>query len=147
MRAEILYTDACPSWQPARDRLRGALDDLGRSDVPIALTLLESVEQAASRPFPGSPTILIDDQDLFPVDADVHDLACRIYPDGGVPSGAPSQASIRDALIDRRATDRVTCTCCGRVLPRDRVHALSGGAYICRRCGLWVAVRLRSDRP
>src|SRR5690242_13243760 len=110
MRAEILYTDACPSWQPARDRLRGALDDLGRSDVPIALTLLESVEQAASRPFPGSPTILIDDQDLFPVDADVHDLACRIYPDGGAPSGAPSQAAIRDALIDRRATDRVTCT-------------------------------------
>ncbi len=38
------------------------------------------------------------------------------------------------------------CSCCGRELPRRKVHALeSGAAYICRRCGMWVALRWRGD--
>lgn len=145
MRAEILYIDACPSWQPARERLRAALDDLGRHDVPIALTLLESAEQASGQPFAGSPTILINGEDLFPVEGDVDELACRLYPGSDAPSGAPTEAAIRQALRDRRASRQVTCSCCGRQRSRDQVHALNGGAYICRRCGLWVAARLRSD--
>lgn len=40
----------------------------------------------------------------------------------------------------------LSCSCCGRSKPRAALHALNGGAYICRRCGLWVALRLRSDR-
>ena len=39
----------------------------------------------------------------------------------------------------------LTCSCCGRTYPRRRLHALSDTAYICRRCGLWVALRLRPD--
>jgi len=42
----------------------------------------------------------------------------------------------------------VGCSCCGRTLPRRKVHALSGGAgFVCRRCGWWIALRLRNDRP
>lgn len=38
------------------------------------------------------------------------------------------------------------CSCCGRLRPRSSLHALgSEPAYICRRCGLWVALRLRGD--
>lgn len=41
-----------------------------------------------------------------------------------------------------------TCTCCGRSLPRRKLHALGeGGVFICRRCGWWVALRLRRDPP
>lgn len=40
---------------------------------------------------------------------------------------------------------RLTCSCCGRNKPRAALHALERGAYICRRCGLWVALRLRRD--
>jgi len=40
----------------------------------------------------------------------------------------------------------VVCSCCGRDLPRRKVHALNGGAaYICRRCGLWVALRRQGN--
>lgn len=145
MRAEILYIEKCPSWHVAHHRLRAALDSVGRTDVPIALTLLSSAEQAASMPFAGSPTILIDGEDLFPVDEEVAELACRLYPGLGRATGAPSQAVIREALTKSSARGRVACSCCGRDRKRNRVHALGGGAYICRRCGLWVATRLRSD--
>ncbi|MCU1516521.1 MAG: hypothetical protein JWQ75_1242 [Pseudarthrobacter sp.] len=41
-----------------------------------------------------------------------------------------------------------TCTCCGRTMARKKLHALGPEpTYICRRCGLWVAFRFRSDRP
>lgn len=47
------------------------------------------------------------------------------------------------------ATDEdVACTCCGRHLPRKKLHALGDDrAFICRRCGWWVALRLHGDRP
>lgn len=146
MRAEILYIDSCPSWRTAQERLRGALDDLGRTDVSIAVTLIESAEQAARRPFAGSPTILIDDEDLFPVETDVHELACRLYPGPDGPGGAPVETAIREALLDRRSSEHMTCACCGRQRTRRQLHTLHGGTYICRRCGLWVALRLRSDK-
>lgn len=39
------------------------------------------------------------------------------------------------------------CSCCEREYPRRKLHALrEGGAYVCRRCGLWIALRLRSDQ-
>jgi predicted SprT family Zn-dependent metalloprotease len=40
------------------------------------------------------------------------------------------------------------CACCGRDLPREKLHSLNvGAAYICRRCGRWVAFLWRGDRP
>lgn len=42
--------------------------------------------------------------------------------------------------------DSRECSCCGRSKPRRALHALDGGAsYICRPCGLWVALRLKGD--
>jgi len=46
----------------------------------------------------------------------------------------------------RMEPTNLSCSCCGRSRPRAALHALNGGAYICRRCGLWVALRLRGDR-
>jgi hypothetical protein len=42
-------------------------------------------------------------------------------------------------------TGLMECACCGRQKLRKKLHALPGGVYICRRCGLWVALRLRRD--
>ncbi len=40
------------------------------------------------------------------------------------------------------------CSCCGRDLPRAKLHSLNGGAaFICRRCGRWVAFLWRGDKP
>ncbi|SDY83871.1 hypothetical protein SAMN05661080_04766 [Modestobacter sp. DSM 44400] len=41
-------------------------------------------------------------------------------------------------------TERVTCGCCERDLPRSAVHELGGtqGVFLCRRCAVWVAARI-----
>lgn len=40
------------------------------------------------------------------------------------------------------------CSCCGRDLPRAKLHSLNdGAAFICRRCGRWVAFLWRGDKP
>jgi predicted SprT family Zn-dependent metalloprotease len=42
---------------------------------------------------------------------------------------------------------QVVCACCGRKRRRRQVHALSGEArYVCRRCGLWIALRPFNDK-
>lgn len=50
--------------------------------------------------FPGSPTILVDGEDLFPVER--HDLgraaSCRIYATPEGPKNHPTAAMVREAL-------------------------------------------------
>ncbi len=50
------------------------------------------------------------------------------------------------SLSDMTVGEELECSCCERVLPRPRLHALNTpNSYICRRCGLWIVFRLRSD--
>ena len=79
MEIEILHIDDCPNWQEAGARVRQALQELGAPEVPVTFTLLSTVEEAAARPFAGSPTVLIDGVDAFPSDGATADLACRVY--------------------------------------------------------------------
>lgn len=51
-------------------------------------------------------------------------------------------------LWSRRPADTsryVACGCCGRHLPHASVHELSDtpGTYLCRRCALWIATRIK----
>jgi hypothetical protein len=47
-------------------------------------------------------------------------------------------------MIDADAP--TVCSCCERTYRRSQVHALGDtGAHICRRCGFYVATRLRGD--
>lgn len=41
----------------------------------------------------------------------------------------------------------LSCSCCGRIKPRAALHSLDQGAHICRRCGFWVALWWRRDKP
>jgi predicted amidophosphoribosyltransferase len=35
---------------------------------------------------------------------------------------------------------QLNCSCCGRDLPRAKLHSLNhGAAHICQRCGRWIA--------
>jgi uncharacterized Zn finger protein len=40
------------------------------------------------------------------------------------------------------------CSCCGRMRPMRKLHRLRTNepVFICRRCGLWVAITPRSTR-
>jgi hypothetical protein len=98
MKAEVLHIEDCPSWEEAGRRLRAALDFTGHRDVPITFTLLASATEAADVPFAGSPTILIDGEDLFPSDGRTSDLACRVYLTPTGLAGRPTQEQLQTAL-------------------------------------------------
>ena len=50
---------------------------------------------------------------------------------------------VDDAEDSETTADQFACSCCGRPLPRAKLHALQAtDAFVCRRCGLWIALRL-----
>ena len=98
MRAEVLYIEECANWEEAGRSLRAALDSAGHPDVPIGFTLVASGTEAARVHFAGSPTILIDGQDLFPSDGRTSDLACRVYVTPNGLAGRPTQEQLETAL-------------------------------------------------
>jgi hypothetical protein len=67
MEARVVYFGSCPYWRTAADRLGQALMLIGRDDVRVDLVEAQSEADAATAGFAGSPTILIDGDDLFPV--------------------------------------------------------------------------------
>lgn len=99
MGIQFLYFEDCPSHDDALERLRSVMEELGiHADVEIIK--VETEAQAQKLRFPGSPTILINGQDIVPVPADAHYyLTCRAYrlEDGRI-SPLPSRQMIRSAL-------------------------------------------------
>ncbi|QDZ15923.1 MULTISPECIES: DF family (seleno)protein [Humibacter] len=98
MKIEVLHIDECPNWEHAGDRIREALAQLGDTASVVENRLLRTSEDAAAVPFSGSPTILVDGEDLFPTSRRTSDLACRIYatPDGL--AGVPTVEQIVEAI-------------------------------------------------
>jgi hypothetical protein len=77
---ELLYWDGCPSYPQALAELRAALADLGRPDATIAMTQVDTEDEAARLGFVGSPTIRVDGEDAVPPPPDEPTgLTCRVY--------------------------------------------------------------------
>lgn len=91
----LLYFDGCPSWQIADHRLQQLEDELGFS---LARQQVDTPEAAERWRFRGSPTILVDGEDVFASGDEPVGLSCRIYatPDG--PAGAPTVEQLREVL-------------------------------------------------
>ena len=98
MRVEILHIDECPNWVEAGTRVEAALSELDRGDVEVTYRLLTDSAEAAAVPFAGSPTILLDDLDLFPTDGRTSDLACRVYRTDTGFAGVPTVAQLVEAI-------------------------------------------------
>lgn len=147
MRYELQHIDECPNWEEAGQRLKEALDATGHADNPITFRLIRDPREAETMGFAGSPTILADGIDLFPTSVDEGAIACRVYRTPTGLAGLPTVEQITEAVQSRDASGEAACSCCGRVMPRRKVHSLHhGSAYICRRCGFWVAFQWRGDR-
>jgi hypothetical protein len=102
MDARVVYFDGCPNWRVAGDRLRLALDRSGHPGVQIRWVRVEIDEYAATAGFAGSPTLLIDGNDVFPSAAVwTGGLACRLYRTSGGPVGAPTVDGLVAALRER----------------------------------------------
>jgi hypothetical protein len=99
MNIAFLYFEGCPSHDAALERLRQVMaeEDV---DAKIEIMKVETDEQAQRLHFIGSPTILIDGQDIDPPPSEAYPaLTCRTYhlEDGRI-SPLPSPDMIRRAL-------------------------------------------------
>jgi len=63
--AEILYSSGCPHAAKVRARLEALAEEEGVA-ITIRGTLIETVEQAQERRFPGSPTVRVEGRDVEP---------------------------------------------------------------------------------
>ncbi len=100
MRVEVLYFDGCPTYRAAEETLRGMLAWVDVK-AEVELVAVNSDEGAQRLRFPGSPTIRVDGEDLFPVPDRVgYALGCRMYatPEGlrGLPTAEMMQASLAE---------------------------------------------------
>jgi hypothetical protein len=94
----LLYFDGCPTYRVAEDTLWEVLAEEGL-DAGVDLVAVNTDEEARRTKFPGSPTIRVGGQDLFPVpERGDYRLECRVYttPDGL--SGSPTKDMLRAAL-------------------------------------------------
>ncbi len=97
-KISFLYSDDCPSHPEALTRLRKIMDQEGIT-AEIEIINVRTNEEAVAYHFRGSPTILIDGQDIDPSSVEGFGLACRAYrlEDGRI-SPLPSESMIRKAL-------------------------------------------------
>ena len=99
MTVELLWWDGCPSHPETLADLERILREEGIG-ADVRRVEIESDEQARREHFPGSPTIRVDGQDIFPAEeGEPYSLTCRIYRlrDGRL-SPTPDPEDLREAL-------------------------------------------------
>jgi MarR-like DNA-binding transcriptional regulator SgrR of sgrS sRNA len=101
MAITFLYWEECMSHEEALQRLRQVMAEEG-IQVPIEMVKVETWEQAEGLRSIGSPTILVNGQDIQPPPVDAqYALTCRTYYlEDGRMSPLPSLAMLRRALSD-----------------------------------------------
>jgi hypothetical protein len=100
VNVELLWWEGCPSTEGALAAVREALSELGLSGVEVHTREIATDDDARETGFVGSPTILIDGQDLVPAAAEeTIGLSCRVYRrrDGRI-SPIPDPDDLREAL-------------------------------------------------
>jgi hypothetical protein len=106
VNVELLWWEGCPSTKRALEAVRAALSELGLSGVQVHAREIETDDDAQEAGFVGSPTILIDGEDIVPAAAEEQiGLSCRVYQrrDGRI-SPIPDPDDLREALA--RAAQR-----------------------------------------
>jgi hypothetical protein len=100
MRVELLWWEGCPSHPQALGELRDALRAEGIDEDVLEVRHIASDEEAQRMGFPGSPTIRVDGEDMFPPGpGEPLGLSCRVYRlrDGRV-SPVPDPVELRAIL-------------------------------------------------
>lgn len=99
-RIQLLWWRGCPSWERALALLREEMTAHGLDEEELEVIEIEGEDDAERLGFPGSPTILIDGEDIQPPDlGQPTGLTCRVYRirDGRV-SPLPDPADLSDAF-------------------------------------------------
>lgn len=98
MTITIQFFNGCPHRHLAAQRLRQAIADVRRDDVEITHQLIDSPDEAERVDFHGSPTLLINRQDMFAGRETPVNFGCRVYETAEGLQGAPSIEQLRDVL-------------------------------------------------
>ena len=103
---ELLVVPDCAHEAPALELIETAVRDT-RVRATVRSTTIATESQAVQRGFIGSPTILLNGSDPFPVSGAPVALACRLYstPDGL--RGLPGLRDLRQALKQAAAESSV----------------------------------------
>jgi hypothetical protein len=99
------YTSSMTS---AEETLRRVL---AREEVEadVSLVAVNTDEEARRFAFPGSPTIRVDGEDLFPLpDRTEYALGCRMYATAEGLKGSPTAMMLRAALAERDLVPEVS---------------------------------------
>ena len=95
----VLVVADCPHAVPAAAALRAAMDDVGYAGEPIVTRVICTDEEAQAWGFLGSPTFLVNRQDVFPAPGQAPGLGCRLYRANDRVAGVPTPADLRAHLI------------------------------------------------
>lgn len=100
----LLYWEGCPSHEEALARLRRVLEEEA-VQAEVEVVRVETEEEARRWRFVGSPTILVEGEDIQPSPEEPYRLTCRVYrwEDGRI-SPLPSPETLRRAI--RRALEQ-----------------------------------------
>jgi hypothetical protein len=94
MTIEILSIDGCPNLPLALERVNAVVRNL-RIKAGV-----QSVLMPDTSVFAGSPTVLVNREDVCPVGAlAIQSAACRMYPTRNGLEGAPSVEAITKAIL------------------------------------------------
>ena len=102
MDVELRFWEGCPSHPAALAELRVALAELGENPNAVTLREVATEAEAAELGFIGSPTIVVDGDDLFDTGGQPPSLTCRVYRlrDGRF-SPTPDPEDLRELLAAR----------------------------------------------
>lgn len=98
LKLQFQYFEGCPNHEKLHKNLIEAIKGL-EDKIELEEILVEDDEKAKKFKFRGSPTLLINDEDLenLPAPEDPV-LACRFYP-----NGIPSAEIIREKILQKLA--------------------------------------------
>lgn len=100
IKVTLLYFDGCPSWQLTNAHLEMLAGEIG---FDFDRRTVDTPEAAERLKFRGSPTVLVDDVDLFANGDEPVGLSCRVYPTEHGLAGAPTELQLRQVLAARSA--------------------------------------------
>lgn len=93
----LLYFNDCPNWLETDSHLRALAAE--HPEMVVERRLVETVEDAETTRFRGSPSIVVDGIDPFgAADAPVG-LSCRMFQTADGPAGSPTLDQLRDAIF------------------------------------------------
>jgi|SRR5690606_2689400 hypothetical protein len=105
MKVQFLFWEDCPSHPEAWQRLHDVMNELG-IEAEVERIEVTTEEEAQRWGFRGSPTILVNGQDIDPQPDAPARLTCRLYfHEDGRPSPLPSRGMIARALEAARDRD------------------------------------------